>query len=112
LWGILKSVVHGAPNLANVTGPVGLVSYVAEASHSGWGYVLSLAGFISVNLAIINLIPIPALDGGRIVVVLIEMVLRRNAPRLALQLLNTLGIALIIMLMVTVTYHDIARLIA
>ncbi|MCE9541263.1 site-2 protease family protein, partial [Candidatus Kaiserbacteria bacterium] len=47
LWGILKSVVHGAPNLANVTGPVGLVSYVAEASHSGWGYVLSLAGFIS-----------------------------------------------------------------
>lgn len=111
LWSIIKSVFRGAPDLADVTGPVGLVSYVAEAATSGWGYVLSLAGFISVNLAVINLIPIPALDGGRLVVVVIEMFMRRSAPRLALQLLNTLGVALIIILMVTVTYHDIVRLI-
>ncbi|MBV9159413.1 MAG: site-2 protease family protein [Candidatus Kaiserbacteria bacterium] len=111
LWNIIKTAAHGAPDLQHVTGPVGLVSYVAEASRSGLGYVLSLAGFISINLAVINLIPIPALDGGRLLIVGIEALMRRNAPRLALQLLNTLGVALIIMLMVTVTYHDIIRLV-
>jgi regulator of sigma E protease len=74
------------------------------------GYVLSLAAFISLNLAVINLIPIPALDGGRLVVVVVESVLRRKAPRLAIQLLNTVGIALIVLLMIAVTYQDIARL--
>lgn len=109
---ILGGLVHGAPNLEDVTGPVGLVSYVSEASNSGWGYVLSLAGFISINLAVINMIPIPALDGGRLLIVLGEMVFRRTMPRLGLQLLNTIGVALIIMLMVAVTYQDIARLLA
>ncbi len=112
LWEILRGFAHGGPNLQNVTGPVGLVSYVAEASHSGFGYVLSLAGFISVNLAVINLIPIPALDGGRLLIVFTEMIMRRSAPKLLVQLLNTLGVALIIMLMVAVTYQDIARLLA
>lgn len=109
---IVGGLLRGAPNLRDVTGPVGLVSVVGEASRSGIGYVLSLAAFISVNLAVINLIPIPALDGGRIVVVALEALLRRPAPRLAVQVLNALGIALIILLMVTVTYNDIARLLA
>ena len=74
--------------------------------------MLSLAAFISVNLTIINLIPIPALDGGRLVIVGVESVLRRPAPRLAVQMLNALGIALIILLVIVVTYQDIARLIA
>ncbi len=112
LWDILRGFAHGGPNLQNVTGPIGLVSYVAEASHTGFGYVLSLAAFISVNLAVINLIPIPALDGGRLVIVCVEMVMRRNAPKLFVQLLNTIGVALIIMLMVAVTWQDIARLLA
>jgi len=110
LWQILKSALQGRPDLKNVTGPVGIVSAVGEASQNGWGYVLSLAAFISVNLAIINLIPIPALDGGRLVIVGIESILRRDAPKLAMQILNTVGIALIILLMVTVTYQDILRL--
>ncbi|HEY4522394.1 MAG TPA: site-2 protease family protein [Candidatus Paceibacterota bacterium] len=112
IWALFKDALTGAPNLKDVVGPVGLVGIVGEAAQSGWGYVLSLAAFISVNLAIINMIPIPALDGGRLVVVGVESVLRRRAPKLALQSLNTLGVALIILLMVTVTYNDIARLIA
>jgi len=112
LWMIVRGFAHGAPDLQEVTGPVGLVSYVSEASRSGWGYVLSLAGFISVNLAVINLIPIPALDGGRLLVVIIESATRRSLPKLAVQLVNTIGVALIIMLMVVVTYHDIIHLLA
>jgi regulator of sigma E protease len=110
LWDIIKSALRGNPSLENVTGPVGIIGAVGEASQNGWGYVLALAAFISVNLAIINLIPIPALDGGRLLVVGIEALMRRDAPKLAMQLLNALGIALIIMLMIAVTYQDILRL--
>lgn len=110
LGALAAALLEGAPDLSGVVGPVGIVSYVGEASQSGIGAVLSLAALISINLAIINLIPIPALDGGRLVVLAVESVMRKSAPRLAIQLLNTLGVALIIFLMVTVTYHDIARL--
>lgn len=110
LWDIVKSAVRGDPNLENVSGPIGIVDAVGDAATSGIGFVLSLAAFISVNLAIINLIPIPALDGGRLVIVGIEGIMRREAPKIAMQVLNALGIALIIMLMVTVTYQDITRL--
>ena len=110
LWEILKTAAHGAPDLTNVVGPVGLVSVVGQAAQNGFGQVLELAGFISINLVIVNLLPIPALDGGKLFVLIIEAVLRRKAPKLAIQLLNTIGVALIILLMVTVTYHDIARL--
>ncbi len=112
IWTLVSEAIRGEPNLRDVVGPVGLVGVVGEASASGWGYVLSLAAFISVNLSIINLIPIPALDGGRLVIVGIESAMRRRSPKLILQMLNTLGIALVILLMVTVTYNDIARLIA
>lgn len=112
LFALIRDSLRGTADLQSVTGPIGLVTAVGAASQNGIGYVLSLAAFISVNLAVINLIPIPALDGGRLVVVGIEAFMRRSAPRLAVQLLNTVGIALIILLMITVTYNDIARLIA
>lgn len=115
-WGGLVSIVQnlatGSSALSDVVGPVGLVGVVGEVAQNGLGNVLSLTAFISINLAIINLIPIPALDGGRLLVLAIEAAARRSAPRVAVQLLNTFGIALIIFLMVTVTYHDITRLLA
>lgn len=107
---IAGNLIHGPSALQDVVGPVGLVGIVGDAAQNGWGNVLALAAFISVNLAIVNLLPIPALDGGRLFLLAIEAIMRRNAPRLAVQLLNTLGIAFIAFLMITVTYHDIARL--
>jgi regulator of sigma E protease len=112
LWQLITGAFKGMSVLQDVVGPVGLVGVVGAAAQNGAGQVLALAGFIAVNLAIINLIPIPALDGGRLVIVAFEAVTRRTAPKLVIQLLNTIGIALIIILMVTVTYHDIARLLA
>ena len=112
LFTLIRDSLRGTADLQSVTGPIGLVTAVGEASQNGFGYLLSLAAFISVNLAIINLIPIPALDGGRLVVVAVESVMRRSAPKLAVQLLNTFGLAFIILLMITVTYNDIVRLIA
>ncbi|MDO8553071.1 MAG: M50 family metallopeptidase [bacterium] len=110
LWTILRGVLAGKPNLSDVVGPVGLVGVVSDAATHGFANVLALAGFISVNLAIINLIPIPALDGGRLLLLAIETVSRRKAPHILIQILNLLGVVLIAILMITVTYQDIARL--
>lgn len=112
LWGIVQRAAAGLPAFSEVVGPIGLVGVVGDAAENGLGSVLSLAAFISVNLAIINLIPVPALDGGRLLLLGVEAISRRSAPRLVLQMLNAFGVVLIVMLMITVTYHDIARLLA
>lgn len=112
LWTLVRDAARGEPSLENVVGPVGLVDFVGNASRHGIGHVLALAGFISVNLAVINLIPIPALDGGRLFLLGIEAILRRPPSKLIVQGLNFLGVLAIIFLMVTVTYNDIARLLA
>lgn len=112
LWGLVRDAAAGEPSLKNIVGPVGLFDYVGNASRHGIGQVLALAGFISINLAVINLVPIPALDGGRLFLLGIEALIRRPPYKRLVQGLNFVGIALIIFLMVTVTYNDIARLLA
>lgn len=111
LGSIVQRAVAGMPAFSEIVGPIGLVGVVGDAAENGAGNVLALAAFISVNLALINLIPVPALDGGRLLLLGIEAVMRRSAPKLALQILNAFGVALILFLMVTVTYNDIVRLI-
>lgn len=108
---IIKNAATGSVDLRGMVGPVGLVSVVGDASAAGIAQILALAAFISINLAVINLVPIPLLDGGRLVIVAIESVMRRRAPKLAVHLLNTVGIVAIGLLMVVVTYHDIVRLV-
>lgn len=98
-------------DLSQVAGPVGIVGLVGDASAFGMTALIMFTAFISLNLAIINLLPFPALDGGRIVFVLIEAVKGSPiTPRYALAL-NTVGFALLILLMVIVTWNDIAKLI-
>jgi regulator of sigma E protease len=110
--GMIRTALHGAPSLSDVVGPVGLVGVVGEAATHGWGYVLGLAAVISANLVIINLVPIPALDGGRLLFLVLEAILRRPLPRGFATLLNAIGMTAIALLMLVVTYHDIARLLA
>jgi len=110
LWTLVRDAAAGEPNLQNIVGPVGLVDFVGNASRHGIGHVLALAGFISINLAVINLVPIPALDGGRLFLLGIESVIRRPPNHRTVQVFNFLGIALIVFLMVSVTYNDIIRL--
>lgn len=112
LWGLLRDTLAGEPDLKSIVGPVGLVDYVGNASRHGIGQVLALAAFISVNLSIINLVPIPALDGGRLFLLGIEAVMRRQPSHRIVGAFNMFGIFLIVFLMVAVTYNDIARLLA
>lgn len=112
LWGLVKSTLVGQGNLSALTGPVGIVKLVGDMSALGPVYLLGFTALISINLAVINLIPVPALDGGRLLFVLIEWLKGSPINPRAARVVNAVGFALLIMLMVVVTYHDIARLIA
>ena len=70
-----------------------------------------ITALISINLALINLIPVPALDGGRLLIIIIESVIRRPVSPKLITALSLSGFALLIMLMLVVTYHDIAKLV-
>lgn len=112
LGDMVKNAFQGDPVFKDIIGPVGLVGVVGDAAENGIGNVFALAAFISVNLVVINLLPIPALDGGRLFLLGVEKVIRKDASQFVLRLLNAIGIAFIVLLMVTVTYNDIARLFA
>ena len=110
LSNLITDSFHGKGSLSSVTGPVGMVGIVGQAFQFGWAYLFSFAALISVNLAIINLIPFPALDGGRLLFLLIEKIKgSRISPNIA-NAINTVGFALIILFMIVVTYHDIVKL--
>ena len=93
-----------------VTGPIGIAGMVGDAAEFGFTSLLTFTAFISLNLAVINLLPIPALDGGRLLFVLAEAVIRRPIDPEWMGRVNFIGFALLILLMVAVTYNDILRL--
>ena len=110
LAAFLADVATGRGDFSEVTGPVGIVGLVGDVSELGFIYLLSFTAFISINLAVINLIPFPALDGGRLLFVAIEAISRKRVNPKVANTLNAIGFALLILLMVVVTFHDIAKL--
>jgi len=96
-----------------VTGPIGIFELTGEAAEAGPSYLLHFAAFLSLNLAIINLLPLPALDGGRIVFVLIEVARRgkRVSPRTE-GIVHLIGFIMLITLMVVIAYFDVVRVIS
>lgn len=110
LFTLIKDALAGKGDISAVTGPVGMVGIVGDASSFGFAYLLSFAALISVNLAVINLIPFPALDGGRLLFLLIEKI---KGSRLNIKFANTanvVGFAILIIFMLIVTYHDVVKL--
>ena len=97
--------------LNQVTGPIGLATLVGTASALGFGYLLLFTAIISINLAILNLLPFPALDGGRLFFLLIEAIKGSPIRPKIVNTLNLLGFALLIILMLAVTYGDIVKIV-
>ncbi len=111
LWLLLTGIFHGdTAVLASVTGPVGLVGVVGSSLSLGFSYVLNLMAVISLNLAVINLLPFPALDGGRILFLSIEAIRRKPLSPKFVNTANSLGFFILLGLMVLLTYRDIWRL--
>lgn len=106
----LFDIVRGQAAFDQVAGPVGIVGLVGDASQFGFVYLLGFTAFISINLAVLNLIPFPALDGGRLLFVLIEGVTRRQIKPSIANTINAVGFMLLILLMVVITVSDVVKL--
>lgn len=111
LWYFFSGVFTLSADLSQVAGPVGIAGAVGTASLQGIGYLFSIMAIISINLALINLIPVPALDGGRLLFVIIESIIRRPIKPSVAQALNAIGFIFLILLMLVVTAHDIFRIV-
>ncbi len=110
LYTLVSEAIKGKGSLSTVTGPVGMVGIVGDAYQFGFVYLLFFAALISINLAIINLIPFPALDGGRLFFLLIEKIKgSRINPKVA-NTMNMVGFYLLIFLMLFITYRDVIKL--
>jgi len=108
--GIVGMIKGSVP--VNLTGPVGLAQLTGEIVKTGIANLLSFAAVISLNLGIINIFPIPAMDGGRIVFVLLEWVRRgkRVSPKTE-AMVHSIGFMLLMLLFIVISYHDILRII-
>lgn len=110
-YNLITKAFVGKANISSLTGPVGIVGVVGDAASFGFVYLLSFIALISVNLAVINLIPFPALDGGRLLFLLIEKIKgSRIKPEIA-GWTNAIGFGLLMILMVIITYHDVIKLV-
>lgn len=94
-----------------LTGPVGTVQIISETVQRGWMDTLNIIMVISLNFGILNLLPIPGLDGSKLVFLIIEMVRRKPIAPSKEAMVNLIGLALLFGLMIFVTYKDVARLI-
>lgn len=106
----LYEMVIGETDFAQVSGPVGIVGMVDEAASYGFTALLTFTAVISLNLAVINLLPFPALDGGRLVFVGIEAITRKQIPPEWSGRVNLIGFGILMLIMIAVTYNDIVRL--
>ena len=111
LWHFFYGIVTGHADLSQVAGPIGIAGVVGSASEGGLGALLSIVAIISINLALINLIPIPALDGGRFLFVIIESIVRRPIKPSVARAMNAASFVLLILLMLVVTANDIYRIV-
>jgi len=96
--------------VGEVTGPVGIYSITGQAAQMGFVYILQLAALLSINLAVINAFPFPALDGGRVLFLLIEKIKRSPVSERVERTVHSAGFIFLILLMVVIAFKDIVRL--
>ncbi len=108
--GIIGMFIGTAP--AAVAGPIGIAQITGEVARAGFSPLLEFAAFLSINLAIVNILPLPALDGGRIAFVLIEKIRRKRVSPRVEGLVHMIGFAMLMALILLVTYQDIVRIVA
>lgn len=111
IYQTLGDLLRGKYGISEISGPVGTVGIIGEAASQGWDALVYLAAFITINLGIFNLLPIPALDGGKLFFIVIEMIRRRPIPAKYENAVHMVGFALLILLILVVTVFDIKKLI-
>ncbi|HEX9751578.1 MAG TPA: RIP metalloprotease RseP [candidate division Zixibacteria bacterium] len=110
MFGFLGGLFSGDVSIKMVSGPVGIVRFAGTAAREGFDMLLNFMAILSVNLAILNVLPIPILDGGHLVFLAMEKLRGRPLTIRQRAIAQQVGFALLLLLIVTVTYHDILRL--
>lgn len=109
--GLIAGAFQGKGDFSQIAGPVGIARLTGEAFGLGFVFLIEFAAIISINLAVVNLLPFPALDGGRLLFLGIETITGKKIPSQVSSIVNGVGFILLIGLMLVVTWHDIARII-
>lgn len=112
VWRSLIDLITGKYGISAVSGPVGVTAVIGSAAKQSLKNILPIMALISINLGIFNLLPIPALDGGRLLFILIEMIFRKPVPRKYEAAVHAAGFAILIGFMLLITAKDIWTLIA
>ena len=111
IFASLSDLLRGRESINDLSGPVGIVTAIGQAASYGWQDLLEMLALITVNVGIFNLLPFPALDGGKVVFLLIEGVTGHAVPETIQSGLTVAAFALLFGLMIFATYNDILRLI-
>lgn len=110
VWYSLLDIVTGRYGLAQISGPVGTATIISEASSAGLRPFLVMVAMITINVGVFNLLPVPALDGGRLLFLLIETIRRKPVPAKYEAWVHGVGLMLMLGLIVVVTFSDIMKL--
>ena len=110
IFSLISESIRGTADFSEVAGPIGIVGLVGSAAEFGFTSLLMFTAIISLNLAVINMLPFPALDGGRLVMVGIEAVTRRPINPVWVGRVNLVGFGLLMVLMLAVTWNDITKI--
>lgn len=110
IWITLTDLIKGKYGINDLSGPIGVVDAIGQASAMGLVELLALASFITINVGIFNLLPIPALDGGRLVFLAIEGIRRKPIKPEYEGYVHFIGLALLLLLMLVVSISDIVKL--
>ncbi len=111
LFRILGNLFTGKIAVDNLSGPIGIYTVIDQIKSKGLENIIYLIAYLSINVGIINLIPIPVFDGGRILLLIIEKIINKRIPEKVESIINTAGVFLLIALMLYVTLNDILKLI-
>ena len=108
---VIGYLVTGKLGISSLSGPVGIFNVVGESAKAGLINLIYLTGFISLNVGFMNVLPIPALDGGRILFLIIERIKGSKVDIKVENTIHAVGFALLMILMVVITFNDIIRII-
>ena len=111
MYDIIKELITGGVSAKELSGPVGIVYAVNDTAKAGIIYVVYLSALLSLNLAIMNMLPFPALDGGRLLFLLIRKITGKRVTDEMEGKIHFIGIVLLMVLMVYVTWNDIVKFI-
>lgn len=109
-WQLLAGLFHGQNMSDQVAGPIGIAVLTGQISSLGWIYLLQFVALLSLNLAFINILPLPALDGGRLLFIIIEKISGRPVKAKIEAIIHSIGFILLLALIAVVTFQDIGRL--